>query len=536
MAHTITNRCLKCGDCAPQCPQDAIKVEAGEFWIDPTLCNDCRDVADKPQCVSICPIEQPPVPLQAKKGRCKTTNTTPANPNLFANRKNAPFASAIAVWEACNVLAQRRSLPWHTDSNGKLYYERQVKGGRGKLTFRLVRSSDSEPQEVLEKNAAEAELARWDIRSACVHLIYAAHAMELERPWEQEFVINDRQLEAYLGLEKRKDLSKLTKLKLIKELAQQPCQLQLDMDWCQQGRVRGFSFEQSRLWHLLDIQYHFQEDDSGFKHLSGLTFRVKAGAWSEYFLNRQGTKKNTAFYQYSSLPKSLLWTVNRLWQQHEGACRMLLWLLFKTKMAGEQRLTVQTFMRIAYGETRILQAATQREERKRLLRSFESDLEALHGYGLKPVFDPVTYPHEIQPLWAKLVDLPDDAEEALEFWINDANNENRLTDVAPRDKWNRLMHARFLSFELPNEWEVQVYQTAKRKTRKPQRQETYHQRSLLSGQQIVAARKNLNLSQRDLANCIGKSQSWVRDIEKGRFRLSEKDQSLLAELLQQKCE
>lgn len=55
-------------------------------------------------------------------------------------------------------------------------------------------------------------------------------------------------------------------------------------------------------------------------------------------------------------------------------------------------------MRIAYGEAKLLQAATQREERKRLLRSFESDLEVLNHYGLEPVFAPVTYPLEIQPL------------------------------------------------------------------------------------------------------------------------------------------
>ncbi|NJR51156.1 MAG: helix-turn-helix domain-containing protein [Leptolyngbyaceae cyanobacterium CSU_1_3] len=538
MAHTITNRCTQCGDCVPQCPQGAIKSEGDELWIDPMLCNDCEGYTAEPQCITHCSIDLPPMPLQAKKGRCKTTSRTIPSPNLFVNGKSNPFASAIAVWEACNVLAQRQSLPWNTDADDRLYYERQVNGGRGTIAFRLINALDSDPTS-LDRTAAQTEIANWDVRSACLHLIYAAHAVTLNRPWEQEFIISDRQIESYLGLEKRKDLSKLAKLTLIKELAQQPCKLELDIRWFQQGRVKGFSLEQSRLWHLLEIQHHFQKDDLGCKHLTGLTFRIRAGAWSQYFLNQQGARESTAFYQYSSLPKSLLWTVTSLWQQHEGACRMLLWLLFKTKMGNEQRLTIPTLMRIAYGEAKVLQAATQREDRKRLLRSFESDLEVLHHYGVKPIFDPITYAPDIQPLWAKLVDLPDDAEAALDFWIADGSNDTRLTDAAPRNKWNRLMQARFLCFELPEGWEVQSTQSAKKKLRKAQRKDTAHSRtdksaltrSPLSSQQIIAARKSLQLSQRDLANHVGKSQSWVRDIENGRLQVGFKDQQLLSKVL-----
>jgi DNA-binding transcriptional regulator YiaG len=520
----------------PQCPTDAIKREGKELWIDPMLCNNCEGYAAKPQCVTVCPIDFPPMPLQAKKGRHKASLRTLPSPNLFANGKSSPFASAIAVWEACNILAQRRSLPWKMDADGRLCYERQVNGGRGTISFRLTNALDTDAVAPADGAADQAEIASWDVRAACLHLIYAAHAMALEKPWEQEFIISDRQIEAYLGLEKRKDLNKLAKLTLIKELAQQPCKLQLDINWFQQGRVRGFSLERSRLWHLLEIQHHFQEDDLGCKHLIGLTFRLKVGEWSKYFLNQQGARESTAFYQYSSLPKSLLWMVTSNWQQHEGACRMLLWLLFKTKMGNEQRLTIATLMRIAYGEAKVLQAATQREERKRLLRSFESDLEILNQYGLKPVFDPVTYPPDIQPLWVKLAELPDDAEAALEFWTNDGSNQSRLTDAAPRNKWNRLMQARLLCFELPEGWENQATQATKKKLRQSQRQNQARsrtdksvlvQRSPLSNEQIVAARKSLQLSQRDLATRVGKSQSWVRDIESGRLQVGFKDQQLL---------
>jgi DNA-binding transcriptional regulator YiaG len=531
MAHTISNQCINCGDCTPQCPTNAIKIDDGKFWIDPLLCNDCEDYTDGPQCVITCAIEQPPLPLQAKKGRCKTTLRILPSPNLFVNGKNNSFASAIAVWEACNVLAQRQSLPWKTDAEGKLYYDRQVNGGRGTIAFRLTNTPDSETPVTLDREAAQAEIANWDVRAASLHLAYAAHVMALDQPWEQEFILSDRQIASYLGLEKRKDLSKLAKLTLIKELVQQPCKLLLDLNWSKQGWVQEFSLEQSRLWHLLEIQHHFQEDNLGCKHLTGLTFRVRAGAWSKYFLNQQGAKENSAFYQYSSLPKSLLSTVTSLWQQHEGACRMLLWLLFKTKMGQEQRLTIPTLMRIAYGEAKVLQAASQREERKRLVRSFESDLEVLNHYGLKPIFDPLSYPSDIQPLWARLADIPDDPEAALEFWTNDGSNGIRLTDAAPRDKWNRLLQARLLYFELPEGWQTLSTPSMKKKLPKSQRKVTNQQLSSLSGQQIVAARKSLQLSQRDLATHVSKSQSWVRDIESGRLQVGFKEQQILLKVL-----
>lgn len=495
------------------------------------VCNDCEGFTTAPHCVTVCPIELPPLPLQAKKGRCKTTDRTLPSTNLFTNGRSSPVASAIAVWEACNVLAQRQSLPWKTDADGKLCYERQVNGERGTIVFRLAQNLDTESPTSLDRAEAEAEMAGWDVRAACLHLIYAAHAMQLEQPWAEEFTITDRQIEAYLGLEKRKDLSKLAKLTLIKNLALQPSKLQLDIQWFQQGRVCKFSLEQSRLWHLVDIQNHFQEDELGCKHLTGLTFKIRSGAWSQYFLNQQGARDGQAFYQYSSLPKSLLWTVTSIWQQHEGACRMMLWLLFKTKMGAEQRLTIPTLMRIAYGDARVVEAGTQREERKRLLRSFESDLEALHRYGLKPVFDPVTYPPDIHPLWVKLADLPDDPEVALEFWTQDGSMDNRLTDVAPRNKWNRLMHARLLRFELPEGWDNQLAQATRKKAHTTQRKKTTQPKSVLSGQQIIAARKNLQISQRDLASHVGKSQSWVRDIENGRLQVGLKEQQLLLKVL-----
>jgi ribosome-binding protein aMBF1 (putative translation factor) len=100
------------------------------------------------------------------------------------------------------------------------------------------------------------------------------------------------------------------------------------------------------------------------------------------------------------------------------------------------------------------------------------------------------------------------------------------------------MQARFLYFELPEDWETQSLKTTKKKSRQSQRQpaadspgKAGRARSPLSSQQIINARKKLRLSQRDLANHVGKSQSWVRDIESGRLQVGFKEQQILAQVL-----
>ncbi|RUR81842.1 helix-turn-helix domain-containing protein [Chlorogloeopsis fritschii PCC 9212] len=534
MPYTIPNNsCVGCDNCRPQCPTGAIKIENDEYWIDPSLCNNCEGYYPEPQCVVACPTNSP-IPWQAKRGRCRVEPREVTSPDLFSNGKSNPFASAIVIWEACNVLAQRTSLPWETDEQGNLCYRRQVYQGKGAIAFHILASAEPSTSvtEVPQKLVTDlGAIEALDIRNACIHLIFAAYATSLDRPWEREFAIDERQLEKYLGLEKRKDLSKAVKLALMKNLVQQACSLMISIDWPQQGQVKGFSVTGSRLWELVSIQHHFQEDELGCKYLVGLTFKVRAGIWAQHFLNKQGCKERTAFYQYGSLPKSLLTTVMSIWQQHEGAARLMLWLLFKTKMGKEQRITVPTLMRVAYGEEKITLAFRQREERKRLLRTFEHDLEVLNHYGMKPCFDPVTYPPAIQPLWAKLVDIPEDPDEALEFWMNDGGNTSRLTDIGPRGKWNLLMNARILAFDLPPDWEQQIADSEKKQQRTAKNKRKSKTTSDLIGDQILRARKNLNLSQRELAKLAGKSQSWIRDIEKGRLKVKLEDQVVLRKVL-----
>ncbi|MBO9997991.1 MAG: helix-turn-helix domain-containing protein [Cyanobacteria bacterium SID2] len=525
MSYILSDRCLWCATCLPYCPNNAIEIENGQVWIDPERCDNCQGTT--PQCVIHCPVNSP-IPDRTKKGRNKAIPYTSEISDLFQGKSIMSFASSLVVWEGCNILAQRSSLPWQLTEDGERTYKRSVSRDRGKLEFYLTDDPGITPDANRRLFPGLQALESIDLRSACLHLLYATCAATLDRPWENSFTLSDRQIEMSLGLDKRRDLSRAEKLALIKELARQPSRLEVEIDWPAQGKIPAFSVARHSLWELEETQHYFQEDETGTQHLIGLTFTVRAGRWSSFFLNREQARRQQAFYQCGSLPQPLLAFVTSQWHRHEGAVRIALWLLFKTRLGKRQRLTVQTLMKVAYGIDRLQNANRDSGDRKRLIRTFENDLSALVDCGFQLSFDPVSYPLEIQPFWARASDLPDDAEAALEFWTNDGSGNHSITDSAPRGKWNRLKNACFSSVKLPPAW----VPSSRTKQKLTDTETVDRSKDELSGQQIAQARRLQGFSQRQLAAKVGKSQSWVRDIENGRLRIKPEDRQLLCEILQ----
>ena len=57
MALMITDDCINCDVCEPECPNGAIS-EGEEFYrIDPDHCTECVGHFDEPQCRVFCPVE-----------------------------------------------------------------------------------------------------------------------------------------------------------------------------------------------------------------------------------------------------------------------------------------------------------------------------------------------------------------------------------------------------------------------------------------------------------------------------------------------
>jgi len=57
MAYMITDECINCGACDPECPNNAISEGNPVYVNDPNLCTECVGYYDEPQCISICPVD-----------------------------------------------------------------------------------------------------------------------------------------------------------------------------------------------------------------------------------------------------------------------------------------------------------------------------------------------------------------------------------------------------------------------------------------------------------------------------------------------
>ena len=61
MALMITDECINCDVCEPECPNEAIFQGEEIYEIDAGKCTECIGHFDNPQCQEVCPVECIPV-------------------------------------------------------------------------------------------------------------------------------------------------------------------------------------------------------------------------------------------------------------------------------------------------------------------------------------------------------------------------------------------------------------------------------------------------------------------------------------------
>ncbi len=57
MAYKITEDCISCGACEPECKNEAIREGEDIYVIDPEKCTECVGWFDKQKCVEVCPVD-----------------------------------------------------------------------------------------------------------------------------------------------------------------------------------------------------------------------------------------------------------------------------------------------------------------------------------------------------------------------------------------------------------------------------------------------------------------------------------------------
>jgi len=71
MALKITDQCINCDVCEPECPNGAISQGVEFYVIDAARCTECVGHFDTPQCREVCPVDC--IPLDPEHAETRET-------------------------------------------------------------------------------------------------------------------------------------------------------------------------------------------------------------------------------------------------------------------------------------------------------------------------------------------------------------------------------------------------------------------------------------------------------------------------------
>ncbi|MGE5616978.1 MAG: YfhL family 4Fe-4S dicluster ferredoxin [Bacillota bacterium] len=69
MALKITDQCINCDVCEPECPNQAISQGVEFYVIDAARCTECVGHFDVPQCREVCPVDCIPLDPEHAESR-----------------------------------------------------------------------------------------------------------------------------------------------------------------------------------------------------------------------------------------------------------------------------------------------------------------------------------------------------------------------------------------------------------------------------------------------------------------------------------
>ena len=69
MALRITDQCINCDVCEPQCPNQAIHMGPEVYVIDWGRCTECVGHFEQPQCREVCPVDCIPLDPEHEETR-----------------------------------------------------------------------------------------------------------------------------------------------------------------------------------------------------------------------------------------------------------------------------------------------------------------------------------------------------------------------------------------------------------------------------------------------------------------------------------
>ncbi len=313
-------------------------------------------------------------------------------------RKDEYFTPAATSAPIVSSLrAQLRKDLWDKDSSGLASFLHRSKGKSSNIIEHYI----TNPGDIslLPWNEALQIIDKFGTNTAKLHLIFAAHTMRQEKPWESKFTLSANDLITELGWDKRTDLKKSQKLKEIAKLAFALGCLTIQATWVE-GRGKNkisCSVQTSRIWETyINIQSEQLNLEKKIDESTDVYITIRPGLWTDAFLNKAGCEAKKALYQFGYLAQDIL-KINPY--QDDLALRLGLHLTVESRFHTSGTYKVQTLIETLLPKITIDEALKNRDKAYKLTKRWNYALKVLSelNRAFQIEFDPVTYPEELRP-------------------------------------------------------------------------------------------------------------------------------------------
>lgn len=449
-------------------------------------------------------------------------------PPLFSTQTIEMTATGAPVISATQAYYKRPE--WEEYSPGKLYFQRRFGKGRY-VEFYIMNQQEQQPEPITSQ--AEHEIQeRYGVMAARLHAIFATYATRQNRPWEESFCLRGSDLIKYLGLDRRKDMTKSQKLRAIADLAWIVGTLGAVVHW-REGQLDLCVTRKSPVWIIQYVEEYFQPQLAAIQdgdELCEVLIRVQPGAWAEKFLNREGEQENKALHQFGYIHRTAF-EINP--NRQELGAVLILYLSQHRRAHSNCKYRIRTLLEAVIAPQELESIRQVRQYRSRFVQRFYDALEILTEAGFQIEFDE-SFPVELRPDWA---DIPEESGETIDVvalaptktplpsgyfdvWLDGiiriiappdieavlADLETRKARKGRSPSELSTNHSRS-SKSLPAAGDLGTSSTS------PQAAQSSLDASEFTGLMVRKLRKNRRMSQMDLGQSVGKSQSWVRDLE-----------------------
>ena len=410
-------------------------------------------------------------------------------------RKDEYFTPAATSAPIVSCLrAQLRKDLWSQDPFELAYFLHRAKGKSSNIIEHYI----TNPGDIslLPWEEALQIIDKFGTNTAKLHLLFAAHTMRQEKPWESKFTLSANEIISELGWDKRTDLKNTQKLKEISKLAFALGCLTIQATWVEgQGNNKvSCSVQTSRIWETyIDVRSGQLNLEQKIDEPTDVYITVRPGLWTDAFLNRAGCEAKQALYQFGYLAQDIL----KIDPYHDDlALRLGLHLTVESRFHISGTYRVQTLLEALLPKTVINKALDNRDKARKLTNRWNHALKVLSE--LKKAFQiefcPTSYPKELRP-----------------------NSKARK----PRGYFEQVLAAKITIHPpapipelLGANTKPQQIQAKLNSVKKVVRESTA--RAIpLTGTQIKNARKAKGWSQAKLAGLLGVSQRYISMFERG---------------------